>query len=186
MKSKKKYFQPLRKIFQSIFKNPRMKNFESYFFYSTRLENNGNEIYLKKEKKKKKKKKGSFGSVYIHFRRRLDSRKEGETETEETLSAGAISARKRDGRRKKPPSRQLSILSRRSYPYKGLARATPKSRENICSGCPPPSVFGSLENFAAVMRTTAPRVENSIKNLSSGRSGNFQHDIEFPSISTIK
>lgn len=123
---------------------------------------NGNEIYLKKEKKKKKKE--CFASIYIQFGR--ISRLEKERK-EETLSAGAISARKRDGRRKKPPSRQLSILSRRSHPCKGLARATPKSRENICSGCPPPSVFvRSLENFASVMRTTALRVENSIKHFS--------------------
>lgn len=133
---------------------------------------NGNEIYFKKEKKKKKE---CFASIYIYPVWSNFSTRERK---EETLSAGAISARKRDGRRKKPPSRQLSILS---HPYKGLARATPKSRENICSGCPPPSVFGSLENFASVMRTTALRVENSIKHFSRA----IDQEI-FNAISTMK
>lgn len=92
---------------------------------------NGKEIYFKKGKKKKRKKKEeSFGSIRIHIRR-ISRLEKGGRDSEGRLSAGAISARKRDGRRKKPPSRQLSILSRLSHPCTKARPEPPQSLARI-------------------------------------------------------
>ena len=87
-----------------------------------------------------------------------------------TLSASdAISASERDGRSAKKSHPRSSYQSPRLPPLQ--RQATLKSRENICSGCPPPCVFGSPPISTRIARLSCvpqPRVKNSINECCAG------------------